>query len=531
MKKQGVWILVITLILLVRIAYFFAQPDLCTDNISQMAMAKNFMDGHGFSFKYFDINNHIYYKTHIQWPPLYPLLLALISFITANTLLSSCIIQTAALLFLVIIWKKIFALLKNLVSEEAYFFFISLLIISTSVLNNINTVLVVALLLLSLSIYYMFAYLLNDKSKKINLFLSTFLASLLFWTHYSYFFVAFYPTVVLCIIFYSSKNKTYLYGALSSFILSLTVTSGVLLYNYLTTGFINYMDNPHLWNAGFFPGHLFLTDPFFLNAFFKSAYLLDYLFSKRYHGLLTLLFQMTSFVILIIIAILFLRLRKNKSISYEKTSLLFIPFFVIIFLTISFLLYFTLHYHEISRPGWTHIGDARYLSSVYLAIIAIVNLLVFVKVDYINIKNVKYLKAFLIFLIFISISINVYITAKEWGKYSFKVDNYIVPNEELQELYANIKLESSRGNLPVFVDNELTVRSFRISQYAGAAVINVNEVNLIKQFPSNLVFFFILPEEEFYRDKDYQLLNWGKRFNVNNIGKVYNNLTLFKVDN
>jgi len=530
MTKRAVLISLITLILLVRVVYYFAQPDLSTDHLSQMAMAQNFMEGHGFSFKYLNDQAEVFYSTHIQWPPLYPFLLALVSFITANTLLSSFIIQISVLLFILIIWKKIFKLFEPLIPKEAYFYFTSLLIISTSILNNINTILVFAILLLSISLYFTFAYLFLDKTKKLNLTLSVFFASLLFWTHYSYFFVAFYPAVVFFIIFYLRKDKTYLFGGLGSFIISLTVTSGVLIYNHTATGFINYMDNPELWDAGFFPEHLLLTDPFFLNAFFKTAYLLDYLFTTNQHILIAFAFQILSFLILTLIIILFLRLRKNKNISFEKTSQLFIPFFVIIVLTISFLLYFTLHYHEIPRPNWTHIGDTRYLSAVYLSIIAIVVMLIFVNADYINRKIIQAAKAIMICLIFINVTINIYITFDHWGKYSFEADSYEAPYDDLQELFDNIKLEISNGNLPVFIDNDLTVRSFRISQYAGAAVINSSEVEKNDEFPSNMVFFFILPEAEQYRDEDYQILNWGKRFKLNNIGKVYNNLDLMKVE-
>ncbi|MDP2362824.1 MAG: hypothetical protein Q8M94_03540 [Ignavibacteria bacterium] len=529
MKKQGALTFLIIMIILVRIVYYFAQPDLCTDHISQMAMAQNFMDGHGFSFKYLDTQQQIYYKTHIQWPPLYPLLLASITFITANTLLSSLIIQIIVLLLLVFIWKRIFNLFKNFVTEEAYFYFISLLIISTSILNNINTILVLAILILSLSVYFMFAFLLLDKSKKLNLFLSSLFASLLFWTHYSYFLVAFYPAVVLFIIFLINKDKHNLYAAIRSSVVSFIVTSGVLIYNYFTTGFINYMDNPALWDAGFFPEHLLLTDPFFLNAFFKSSYLIDYLFSNNQHIFLPILFQLASLIILIVIVVLFLRLSKNKNLPFKKTSQLFIPFFVIIVLTISFLLYFTLHYHEIPRPGWTHIGDARYLTAVYLSIIAVVIMLVFVKADYLNKNILNLIKVVFIFLIFISLSINIYITGKEWGNYSFKTNNYVVPGEDLQNLFYNIKHELSKGNQPVFIDNDLTVRSFRISQYAGAAVINSNELKDIEGFPSNMVFFFILPVAEQYRDEDHRMLEWSEKFNLKIIGKVYTNLDLFRV--
>ena len=531
MKYRKMYILIIAILMLTRIGYLIAQPDIYSDNIAQIAMAQNFMEGHGFSSKYLDSQKEIYYSTNIQSPPLYPFLLALISFMTANPLLSSFIIQIAVLLFLVIIWQKIFALFKNLVSEEAYFYFISLIIISTSIFNIINTILIVALLILSFSIYFTFAYLIIDESKKSNLFLSSLFASLLFWTHYSYFFVAFYPAVVLFIIFYLGKNKIYLYGAVSSFVISFTVTSGVLIYNYLSTGFINYMDNPGIWEVGFFPEHLLLTNPFFLNAFFKSSYIYYYFFQTDQNILLALLFQIMSFLIFIIIAVLFLKLRKNKNISFGKISLLFIPFFVIIVFTISFLLYFTLHYKEIPSPGWTHIGDSRYLSAVFLSIIAIVVILIFVKANYLNKKLVKIFKILLICLIFISLSINIYSLVSSWDQYNYKTNDYNHKND-LQDLFNNVKLELSKGNQPIFIDNNLIVDAFRMSQLAKAAVINSSELKKIEQFPPNMVFFFILPgDEKYYRDEDYKLLDWGEKFNLKKIGRVRTNIDLYKVKN
>lgn len=531
MKKHAVLKLLVLIVVLVRTIYYFAQPDLSTDHLSQMAMAQNFMAGHGFSFKYLDSGLKIFYSTHIQWPPFYPLLLALLSFITSNTLFSSFIIQIAVLLSMVFIWKKIFNLFENLVSEQAYYYFITLLIISTSVLNNINTVLVFSLLLLSLSLYFTFAFIFNNKSKKINLFLSSLFAALLFWTHYSYFFVAFYPAVVIFIIFYRNKDKNNLYAAIGSFFISLVVTSGVLIYNYLSTGFINYMDNPHLWDAGFFPQQLLLTDPFFINAFFNSSYFYSYILKTEHNVLLSVSLQIISFAILITICVLFLKLRKNKSLPFDKTSLLFVPFFVIIILTITFLLYFTLHYHEIPRPGWTHIGDPRYLSAVYLAVLAVIILLIFIKTDYLNKKILNLIKQIMLLLIFLSLSINIYITAKEWGNYSFSADNHLNFKEDLQSLFDNIKLNSRVGKTPVFIDTDLTVRSFRISQYTGAAVISTKEVSGIKEIPSNIVFFFIMPVQEQLRNEDKQLLDWSKKFNLSNAGKVYNNLILYKLEN
>ncbi|HCY74456.1 MAG TPA: hypothetical protein DHV28_00915 [Ignavibacteriales bacterium] len=521
--------LIIILLILVRVLYFYAQPDLTTDHLSQMAMAQHFLEGNGFSFKYLSSDLNIFYSTHIQWPPLYPFILALISFVTGNTLLSSFIIQIAVLVSLMFIWNKIFILFNNLISEKAYFYFISLLIISTSIINNINTILVFSLLLLSLSLYFTFSYLF-DKESKIALIFSSFFAGLLFWTHYSYFFVAFYPAVVFGVIFYLRKEKKYLFTALASFALSFIVALGVLVYNYITTGFINYMDNPHIWNAGFFPEHLLLTDPFFLNAFFNSSYFYHYILKTEHDVLLTISLQIISFAVFITICFLLLKLRKNKSLPFDKSSLMFLPFIAIIFTTISFLLYFTLHYNEIPRPGWTHIGDPRYLSPVYLAILAIVILLMSIKADYFNKKFLSFLKQLILILIVLSLAINIFITFKEWGNYSFNKNIYNMPEVELQALFDNIKLEASLGKKVVFIDNDLTVRSFRISQYAGAAVINSNEAVHIKNFNSNFVFFFFLPVTEQYRDEDYRLLQWCEKFNSKFIGKVYTKLNLYKVN-
>ncbi len=530
MKKYTAFKYLILIILLVRLVYYYAQPDFTTDHLSQMATAQNFMAGHGFSFKYINSNLNVFYKTHIQWPPLYPFIISLITFITANTLISSLIVQIVSLLAMVLIWKRIFDVFKNLVSEEAYYYFVSLLIISTAILNNINTILVFSLLLLSISLYFTFISIFNEKSKKINLFLSALFAALLFWTHYSFFFVAFYPAVVFLIIFYFNRDKKNLSEAIQSFVISLFISLGVLVYNFLTSGFINYMDNPHLWDAGFFPKQLLLTDPFFINAFFNTSYIYHYILKTEHNAILSISLQIISFIILVTICILFLKLRKNKSLTFEKTSLVFIPFIVIIIATISFLLYFTLHYYEIPRPGWTHLGDPRYLTPVYLSVLAIVVLLIFIKTDYLNKNFLRIIKLTMLLLIIINLAVNIYISGKEWSNYSFKTDNNLNFKEDLQTLFDNIKVESASGKEAVFIDNDLTVRSFRISQYAGAAVISAKEINDIKKISSDIVFFFIMPEEGQLRDEDKSLLEWSKNFNLSKVGIVYNNLTLYKVE-
>jgi len=190
-----------------------------------------------------------------------------------------------------------------------------------------------------------------------------------------------------------------------------------------------------------------------------------------------------------------------------------------------------LRYHEIPRPDWTHIGDARYLSPVYLSILAVVILLLFVKVDYLNKNILKFIRTVLILLIITNSLINIFITFKELGNYSYRKDTYIVPGKELQSLFTNIKLEISKGNLPVFVDNELTERSVRVSQYAGAAVIDEKDIINLERFPSNLVFFIIMPNEKYYDKEDWQFKDWAEKYTLRNIGNVYKDITLFRINN
>ena len=520
------WLLVVVIVL-VRVAYYYAQPDLNTDHILHMAMAQNFMNGNGFSLKYLNPNNEIYYTTTIASPPLYPFFLGITNYITSNTLLSSFLIQIIVIFFFVFIWKKILNLFSELISEFAFFYFIALLIISTSILNNINTILVFALMLLSVSLYYIFAYLFKERSK-LNLTLSALFAALLFWTHYSYFLVAFYPAVIMLILFALKKNRGYLLAGIGSFIISLIITSGLIVYNFLTTGNINYMSNTNAWNAGFFPEHLLLADPIFLNAFFKTAYF-EYISKKQYFSITTLAFHFMSLTILSFIIFFYVKLRKKKIPPFEKITQLFIPFFVIIVLILFFLLYFTLHYHEIPRPGWTHIGETRYMGAVYMSIIAIVVMLLFTKVEYVSKEVIKVMRLLMMVLIFISLTINIYITADHWGKFSFNLVDE-VPTDNLTEFYNNIKFELSKENIPVFINNDLTVRSVRMSQFAGAAVIHIKDIEKFKDFPSNMVFFFILPEKEYYRDEDHRLLQWGRNYQLKATGKVYSVFDLYRVN-
>jgi hypothetical protein len=131
-------------------------------------------------------------------------------------------------------------------------------------------------------------------------------------------------------------------------------------------------------------------------------------------------------------------------------------------------------------------------------------------------------------MIFTNTIIVVYAFISELGKYSYKTSTY---NQGHQDLINNIKLELSEGNLPVFIESGLIVDSFRMSQLARAAVIHVNEIKNIKQFPPHIVFFFTLPDEKSFRDIDYQLIEWGNQFSIEKIGQVRTVLSLYKVKN
>ena len=59
----------------------------------------------------------------------------------------------------------------------------------------------------------------------------------------------------------------------------------------------------------------------------------------------------------------------------------------------------------------------------------------------------------------------------------------------------------------------------------------ISELIKIKEFPGNIEFFFILPSTEQYRNEDYMIVEWSEKFNLKNIGRVYNTLNLYKVNN
>jgi hypothetical protein len=292
------------------------------------------------------------------------------------------------------------------------------------------------------------------------------------------------------------------------------------------------MDNPNNWVAGFFPEKILRMDPFFVKAFFNSGYLPAnlFFFSKNYHGALNLFFHIVSLGLIIFIILFLLRLKKEESKSFEKTYKLVITLFIVIVTSISFLLYFTLHYHEIPNPGFTHIGDARYLSALYLSVIAIIITLIFIKNNYLHKKIILTFKAVLIFLIILNVSVNFYLIIQNWSIHNFEGRNFKT-ERNYEKLFESIYRESETGNQPVFINNNFTVLSARVSQYAGAAVISVIEVTEIEILPEKMVFLFILPESNHYKIEDHQLVAWSKRFNLEKIGKVDSNFNLFKVYN
>lgn len=528
MKKCKLYCLLLTIIILVRIAYYIVIPDIYSDNIAHMAIAQNFMEGHGFSYKYISSEKEIYYKTDIMSPPLYPFFLALITFITKDPLMSSFIVQILSLLLMAFTWEKIFNLFKPYISDDGYFYFISLLFVSTSIFNVINTILILALLFLTISLYFTFRFILLEKSKRINIIISSIFSSLLFWIHYSYFFVAFYPTIVLLIIYYLKRSKIPFTTILISFSTSLIISAGLLTYNYLTTGHLNYMENPEIWETGFFVEHLLLINPFFINAFLKSDYLNHYLIGTSTYTLLNIGIQFISFTVFALIVFLYLKLRKLITSPSEKLHLLFIPFGTVFILVILLLLYPSLRYSEIPLPGWTHIGDSRYLSAVFLSIIAVVIILLFTKVNYLSEKIRKYGKMMLMSIIIINLLICIYSVFTHLDYYNYKANDYNHKNDH-QDLYNNIRSEVSEGNLPVYIDNDLIVDSFRMSQLAKAATIKFKEAVKIEEFPKTMVFFFTIPGVNKLRDKDQKLLDWAKRFDTKEVGQIRTNIHLYRV--
>lgn len=524
-KTKFLWGLLI-LVFIIRVLYFLAQPDTCTDHVTQMALAENFMNGNGVSLAYVsedDISKAVY-KTNIQWPPAYIVVLSLLTFLTKDFLLSSFIIRNFSLLLLLIIMYKIFSFFKDIVQDNYLLILFSFVLITTSIYNNINTILVLPLVLTFLSFFLFLKYYFSEGKYIQSLLIASIISSLNFWFHYSYFILTFYIPIIMLFLRLKNKENINFSHIFLSFFIVIVIDSLLIVYNKLFAGSINYMENPNIWEKGLFLKNLLLIDPFFINSLFKTVYLNQFFLDSTFFRVILHFF---SFLVFISIWIGLKKLYRILNINLKKKFLFLLVNLLFIFLlNILILLFLSLHYYEIPRPGWTHIGDPRYLSISYLVIILIIFIIGYNKINYDSFIS-KIFRIIFISFLFLNIFLNVY-NVKINLNSPFRDTQLIFSDGDLKDLYCNIKKIKDSDKKVVFIDNGATVRQLRMAAFAGAYICDSNYF-LNKELKTSQEIACIFPILfDDMRKIDIKLLEFGEKNNFVKIGEI-NNQHLYKI--
>jgi hypothetical protein len=519
-------ILLITTVL-VRVVYFYVEPDLSTDHITQMAVANNFVSGHGISLAFADTSNPetTIYKTHIQWPPLYPVILGGLYIVTGNHLISTFIFRIAACLILVYLWNRIIKSFIPTISAPNRFLLLSLITISTSVFNSLNTILILPLIFFAISFYFSFVFISKTNNLK-SLILASFFSGLMVWSHYSFILPSFSLPFSLLLLYIFRRERQYLFSGIIGFSVIIFLILLLFFYNFYFSGRINYMENQGIWEKGFFLNHLLAIKPMFLDALFKTEYLKP-LFNK---SILIVLFDVAlhtlSFSIFIVVLIVLI---KNAVKSYHlKSNIHFFivaSSFVFILLNIVLLSYFSLHYKELPRPGWTHLGEPRYWGNIYLLIL----LLIVYSISFFESEKIKRsLSIILILFVTLNLSINVIIIKKDFIFKGFDL-NSLMEKDQLKDLYLKIESLKSEGKYVIFADTELSVRSVRLAALAGGSIIDPSFLNE-NVFLKNGVIVFGLFKNENVFCKETNLRHLLKSRSYEIFGSIGKDVILYKLN-
>lgn len=519
------WALLI-FVFLIRVIYFIAQPDFCTDHVSQMALAKSFMEGNGVSLPYVadgDISK-INYKIQILWPPLYMILLGLITYITNNMLISSFIIKVVCLALISLYLFKLVLEYDDILETNTKFILASFVIISTSIFNNLNTILIPPLTILLIAIYYFLKFIDSPSKSNIKLLFISLFTSLILWFHYTYILIIYFIPVYLSLTFFKSRAKDDFIKIIISIIAVTTSLILLLSYNLKSAGLLSYIEDSYYLENGIFFKNLINFNPLFLYAFFKIEYIYNFIPPVI---LLKIFFNFISFLLFLLVVI---QLKKLIDYTTDFTKVKIITFvkifYIVIILAIIIPFIFSLRYNYISNPDWTYIGESRYFSNAHLLIIIILFIIGFNKL----LKNTiltKLIKVLLIFSLIINIMLNIINIKINFKNDIFNVDN-LVRLEPVKDLYFNIKAEKQKGNKVIYIDNGATVRQLRIAALAGAVICDSAYFmnNEVKTFDDVVCIFSVVSKD--MRDIDRKLNEFGRINNYEKIGELYNE-PLYKV--
>lgn len=524
-KTKFLWGLLI-LVFIIRVLYFLAQPDMCTDHVTQMALAENFMNGNGISLAYVseDDISKTNYKPQILWPPLYIIILGILSSLTHNALFSSFIIRVIVVLTIALFLFKLISNYKDFLSLTNKLFLIAFIIISTSIFNNINTILYIPLVIFFICIYYFLQYINSNSKNYIRLVLISLFLSVCFWFHYLYMITVYFITFYFLYNFLVLKKKEYIINSFTS-LLAISISLGaLLLYNYFYAGTVSYFENAINIDKGLFLNNLININPFFLYVFLKTEYLFLIFKSNIF---LKLVLNSISFILLIFIIMNYKNIL-NLIDSYNKNriKILMNTFTIIFLLGLILPIYFSLRYNYLSNPDWTYVSESRYFTAIHL-IITIVLFFFSFNVYLKGKRTMKFLRIMFVLSIVISMFINLSIVKRGLSHKFFNIEK-LIRAESISDLYFNIKKEKENNRKVVYIDNGATVRQLRMAAFAGASICDsayfLNKE--IKTSDTVACIFSVLTNSP--REIDFKLKDFGVKNNYVKIGVIYGE-PLYKV--
>jgi hypothetical protein len=211
-------------------------PGLSTDGAKYLSTAENLINGRGF-YDYLDL-------PLTQFPPLYPILIAGVSFITgADVFVVGQYLNI--LTFGLVIWLA-GAFLRRIFPDELIYAYVGSAVFATSIsLIRIASNILSDLLFLAITIVFLIAatHLLENLSKK-NILLVGAIACISPFQRYAGLALILTGAVIIFILYRREILKAFLLAGTFGFLASLPIFLWVILHNYLRTGILFGLRSP-----------------------------------------------------------------------------------------------------------------------------------------------------------------------------------------------------------------------------------------------------------------------------------------------
>ena len=402
-KKTGALIIVTAVAgRIIQLIYFY---NIRLDMSYQVTATKNFVAGHGISLDTVtaaDLSNTLYTPL-INWPPGFSIILSPFYILAGkNYLVAGLALSIIAAIVLIFTSRGILKLLElpvyliNLYTLVAGFFiYFFYFLASTDA---------VMLSFFSISLYYTFSLLNNNKRWKIK----TAIITICFFTcaslKYLFLPAAFVIPVFLILKGYADKKEHWKKSGIYSLSFLTLLVSILLGYQYYISNSVGYISAP---GRGFFPEHLLAAYPFIPGSVIRPESIALVIKNSFTTTILAKIFQGLHIVILIGSFVYIIRriLKKGFNNLSPVASFFYIAFFISVSILVLLATLSVTVEKELWDSGylWTYIEDQRYYGVANI----FVHLGLFI--GYWHIKQSKrgpinYLFYFLFFLLFIEVA-------------------------------------------------------------------------------------------------------------------------------